>query len=411
MIDNNSGMDSAATLQLQAQMSAMSSPPPRPVPPMAGQQGARPAVNGAPPPPPAMRPNIPPSMQQGGMGQSAGHQMPGMGQPMSGMPPTPPTQQRPSGQDAMRARMQASRNQQTSAQAMTQGEQYAPQPTVQQAPPPQQQQGSPVANRTIINTTQSPDNQQDSHGEGGGNNNGGKKGFKMNPIMAIGIVIAILLFVFFAYSYASKQAGESGEQDPTTDTNYDPFADPNMEWVVPENQYTYTPEETAALRAAGYTGDEIEAAAAAMTPAGDLIKEAEAARDAYIQQAIAPLYDTASDEYKHFISQTWLALRERHDIETWGTTAMQYSERKNLDYEKIDTYGNQLYVKIYLDDFDHKDWFYCLVTPDEWKKLNDAGNIIVNYTYTTQYIGDDPLTSYEDMENYYIIDARIEFIE
>ena len=319
--------------------------------------------------------------------------------------------QRPTAQETMKARMQASRqqqNQQPQQTVMSQGEQYTPtQYANMQQPAQQSQRSEPIdqtapnngggvqANQTIINTTQTEDD----------GNSG--KGFKMNPVMAIGIAVVVLLLVFFGYSYVVKHG--SGEED-TQPSDYDPFNDPNIEWIEPEQNYSYTIDEIQQLRAAGYTGDEIESYAALQTPYKDLIHQAEAARDAYIQQAIAPLYDTASDEYKHFIAQTWLTLPERTDTAEWQSIAMNYSERRNLDYEKIDVYGNQLFIKIYLDDNVHEDWFFCSVTPEEWNRLSDFGNIIVNYTYCTRYVGDDPWLAVEDTENIFIISASIEFV-
>lgn len=311
-------------------------------------------------------------------------------------------------QEAMMARMEASRNKAASTQSvMQQGEQYNP---VNQT---SAQPSSPVANQTIINTTQgaggntNPPAGKDSGDSG---DSSVSKGFKMNPVMAIAMVIAVLLVAFFGYSSISKHKTDADGEE-TSEPSLDPFEDPDLEWIIPGSQWEYTPEQIAQLRAAGYTGTEIEQYAQTMTPYTDLIKRAEAARDAYIQEAIAPLYDTASDEYKRFISQTWLSLEKRVDIYEWKTTAMNYSRRENLDYEKVDVYGNQLFIKIYLDDFDHSDWFYCLVTPDEWNKLKNAGNIIVNYTYSTRIVGDDPMNFYEDTDNFYIISSSIEFVE
>ena len=322
--------------------------------------------------------------------------------PPQAQPTQPMQQQRPmTAQEAMRARMQAGRNQQaqpTQQTVMTQGEQYSP---AQQPAPIDQTQApngqSVAANNTIINTTQTEDD------------GGSSKGFKMNPVMAIGIAIVVLLLIFFGYSYLSKNTPDNPDESEQQ-SNYDPFEDPNIEWVIPDQSLDYTMTEIQQLRAAGYTGDEIESYAAQHVPYADLIKEAEAARDAYIQQAIAPLYDTASDEYKRFVSQTWLTLPKRTDADEWKNIAMNYAERRNLDYEKIDVYGNQLFIKIYLDDNLHEDWFFCQVTPEEWNRLGPAGNIIVNYTYCRRLVGDDMWTAVEDMEHIFIISASIEFV-
>lgn len=353
-----------------------------------------------------------------------------------GMPTQQPQQQAQpmSGQQAMLARMQAQRNQaqvQPTQNVMQQGMNYqpTPQPVDQQSVNPQQ---GTVSNQTIINSTnRSGVRGQMQHGTGndlvnngaGGTDNGttnndsnGKSSggkFKLNPIMAVGIVIAVLLIGFFIFSSTQKPNTGDGE-DPSNPDDYvysDPLQDPNLEWITPDSQWSYSADQIAALRAAGYTGDEIESYASSQTPYDDLIRQADAARKAYIQESIAPLLDTASPEYKAMISQTWLALRERTDCDNWNSTAMMYTERKNLDYEKIDVYGNQLFIKVYTSDSNHDDWFYVLVTPEEYKRLNDTGNIIVNYTYATQLVSESEYMSYEDTTSYYIIDASIEFVE
>ncbi len=314
-------------------------------------------------------------------------------------------------QEQMRARMRAGNGAHT-ASTMTQGEQYnpvsqaapaqaptpTPTPTPVHTPTPTPTQ-SPIANQTIINTTQT---EQDEPKKG--------FGFKMSPIIAIAIAIAVLLAGFLGYSYYVKHKGDPKPADAEqTETEWvDPFADGSTQWIEPDTQWNYTAEQIQQLRAAGYTGDEIEQYASTQTPYLDLIKQAEAARDAYIQEAIAPLYDTASDEYKHYISQTWLSLRERNDVDGWIPCMTYLEQRKNLDYEKIEVHGNQLFLKVYLDDFAHDDWFYVLVTPEQWNSLNDAGNVLVTYEYATRYDGEDAFTAVEDKNNIYIINAYID---
>lgn len=350
-----------------------------------------------------------PNMGQPGMPMSQQvNPMQGAGSPNMGQPGTTAPQQRPSAQEAMKARMRASGTQAaTPPVLMEQGENYNP-VNQGQAQQPQQKSSSVVANQTIINTTQKDGVPQDDLS----GDNGGSKGFKMNPKMAIALVVIGVVVIFFVFSFLGKKpVTEDDNQGQDSSEVYDPFNDPNIEWEIPSTSDFYTLEEKQQLRAAGYTGDEIESYAAAQTPSKDLLRQAEAERDAYIQSAIAPLYDTASDEYKHFISQTWLTLPKREDFPDWKNICMNYSKRENLDYEKIDVYGNQLFIKIYLDDNKHENWFFCSVTPEQWNRLNDSGNIIVNYVYTTRYVGDDILTAVEDTENICIISSSIEFIE
>ena len=239
----------------------------------------------------------------------------------------------------------------------------------------------------MINTTQ----------EGGGFKPGKK-------LIFIGVGILLI------FGIAAIVILGSGKRDKTDDTVTDESLE-DLEWLDPVNQETflYTPEEITNLRAAGYTGDEIESYQSQQTPAEDLIKQAEAERDAWVQEAIAPLYDTASDEYKHYVSQTWLTLPQRTDMADWTMIGAEYAVDQNLDYEKIDVYGNQMFIKVYLDDNAHESWFFLNVSPTEWNQLNDAGNIQVHYTYVTHLVGDDYMTATEDFDDIYITSATLQF--
>lgn len=303
-----------------------------------------------------------------------------------------PQQGRVSQQQALRERMMASRGQQVGQQVhLEQTDTYQPNQSTQ-ATPQYGAQGTPAQQQqqtTIINTTQES-----------------KKSVLGNKLIFIVIGIVIVA-VILGMTLLKGKGTESDNQDEFVPDTED------LVWLDPidQNTFIYSPDEITQLREAGYTGNEIEDYQSAGTPADVLIKEAKAARDAWVQEAIAPLYDTASDEYKHYVSQTWLTLPERDDAEEWTELAGYYTERKNLDYEKVDVYGKQLFIKVYLDDNTHNDWFFLCVNPEEWNKLNDKGNVIVNYTYCTRYIQEDEFSYVEDTSSIYITEAYLEIIE
>lgn len=309
------------------------------------------------------------------------------------------TQQKPSAQAAMRERMMRNNGvQQTNSTVMQQGVGYNP------------VGGTASAGQSMQQNQQAQQMQHGAQSDGMQPiaESGGEiatTGIKLSKGMVLGIAggaIVLLLVCVFLFS------GSKSKEEDETDV-YDPMTDESLEWITPEEQFAYDSVEIENLRNAGYTGSEIEESERQQIPARDLIKQAEAERDAWIQQAIAPLYDTASDDYKNFISQTWLTLPQRKDLDEWTQLGSYYTDRKNLDFEKIDVYGSQLFVKIYLDDNEHKNWFFLSVTPEEWNKLGDRGNIMVNYTYCTHLVGDDYWSSEEDMDNIFITDATIEF--
>lgn len=326
-------------------------------------------------------------------------------------PPAPqptPVQQtsQPTGQQAMRARMMAARGQQTQQTGqqvvLQQTESYQPtgQQPVQQAQP-NGQQPQPTGQQTTQQTQQAQQTQPQQTTMINTTQEGG--GFK--PGKKLIFVIVGILLVFGIAAVVILGSGKKEETDmPDESLN-------ELEWLDPVNQETflYSPEEITNLRAAGYTGDEIESYQSQQTPAEDLIKQAEAERDAWVQEAIAPLYDTASDEYKHYVSQTWLTLPQRTDMADWTMIGAEYAVDQNLDYEKIDVYGNQMFIKVYLDDNAHESWFFLNVSPTEWNQLNDAGNIQVHYTYVTHLVGDDYMTATEDFDDIYITSATLQF--
>lgn len=324
-------------------------------------------------------------------------------EPVSPTPMPAPTPVAPSGNatSSMRERMRQSSQQSQSTQqvVLEQGENYNPQGAA-----PVEQPKAQTASSTIINTTnngQVPNIQTDTGDD--------SPKFKLSKGMVL--AIAAMVVIALVFILVMLKGSDEGEKEPEVPTYEDPFDDPNLEWLTPDSSIFYTDAEKSALRAAGYTGDEIDAFASQGLSASDKILQAQAERDAWIQEAIAPLYDTASDEYKAFISQTWLTLPERSDMNDWTQVATYYTERKNLDYEKVTVYGNQLFIKVYLDDAAHKDWFFLNVTPTEWLQLNDSGNVIVNYTYCTHFVGEDIMTAYEDTDNIYITSATLEIIQ
>lgn len=325
-------------------------------------------------------------------------------QPQVPVTPQPQPQvelaQQPSATDAMRARMMASRGgAPTQSTTLNQGDSYNPnggQPVQTPSVTP-----APGATTTIINTTQVPQ---------AGDSNGGneKKKMPMSPKIAIIVFLVVAVAGVLLLVLSKKPAGE---EDPgVVDT---PPVEDDLVWIDPvvNAGSWYSADDIARLRQVGYTGDEIEVFAQNGEDVNAKIEEAEAIRDAWIQEAVAPLYDATSQEYKDFINQTWLTLPERKDMYDWTQVAGYYAEKKNLDYEKVTVYGQQLFIKIYLDDDAHSDWFFLNVTPEEWTKLKDHGNVICTYTYCTRYITTVDGFINEDYNNIYITDATLEIIE
>ena len=323
--------------------------------------------------------------------------------------PGVPTPQLTSGNTpiARRSRMQELQaqaqagNQTGTPTVRTQGDAYTP-VNVGSTPNPQPTptvNGTPTQNgTTIINTTASS------------NSGGGLSGiFSNKPVMIIGVALLGLLAVLGMWSL-----GLFGEQTPPEDEQDPNQLDTELEWIDPSiPQFQYTFDEIEELRAAGYTGTEIEDAQLNQVPSADLIAQAKEQQQKWYEENILPMYDTTSEQFDEYVSDTWLSLEERTDADSWTQIAGYYVERKNLDYETIPVHGNQLFIKIFLDDSAHEDYFFLNVTPEEWVKLNEDGNVIVEYTYVTKLIPDPafPDSFIEDTESTFIVSATLDIIE
>ena len=286
----------------------------------------------------------------------------------------------------------------------------SPAPTPTQAPTPvRMSQGADYnpngSSTTSTSTTGSNNNQQPvDETADTQDTNTPKVSFK---VIAIGGALALVLIILIVIL--------SGLQRSTNPSDVLQEPSPSPDLIVPEDVTipvsNYTDEEVAQLRECGYSTSEMEDYFSLGIPAIDLINDAEAQRQAWIDEAIAPLYDTASDEYKENMSSTWIGLPARSDMEDWSMEGGYYEVTSNSDYEKVDVHGDQLFIKIYTDDENHESYFFHLCTPDEWLALKDRGNVIVTYQYVTCCEGSDELGWYEDETRMFITDTSIQIIK
>ena len=305
-------------------------------------------------------------------------QLQNRGAGVGGVETPPPVQQTQpqhtpmkSRQQEMREQMNANRNiTQGSPTVMTQGENYNPTNT------------SPLGTSTVINTTKKdtvtqPAKKEKSDDAGGGLLNGKSK------MIFIGIGIVIIVIIFIG-SFFKRGGTPAVEPTPTIE----PTPTEALEWIIPEPEtWHYQPVDAARLRAAGYTSYEIEQHELTQTNVDYLIKQAEEARQAWLDETMKPLYDGRSEEFKKLENETWLG-QEVMDEAVWKSAGILYTNRKNLDYEKIEPRGHQLWLKIYLNK-EGTDWFYHLCNAEDWSKLDDAGNVVVSYTYNKSYDVED----------------------
>jgi hypothetical protein len=199
-------------------------------------------------------------------------------------------------------------------------------------------------------------------------------------------------------------SGKAAEPTPTIEPT--PTEEPDY---IIEEVNKYNDYEVKQLRAAGFTGDEIEAAGAMYVPVEDMLQQAELERQEWLNSAIKPLMDTASPEYKENLKQSWLGLEKYDNISDFQNTGSIYEVRRNLDFEKVDVYGNQLFIKIYLDAEGEK-YFFHQLNPSDYFRLENSGNIIVTYQYVCPLVQTGFGYS-EDTSRFFIISSSVEIID
>ncbi len=189
-------------------------------------------------------------------------------------------------------------------------------------------------------------------------------------------IAAVLGFVLLILLLKPKGSKTSGEVTPTPglEDAYDVTQDSTV-----LGKFQYTVEELAELRVNGYTVDEVETYEALEIPAGSLITDAELKRKELYEREIAPYLDAASDEYKELAADTWVGQTEfqlNDDVAAYRF----HTEVWNVDYKKLPSRGNQLFLKLTLED---GRVLFMAVTPEQYLGLSESGNIVVQVRYTT----------------------------
>ena len=216
---------------------------------------------------------------------------------------------------------------------------------------------------------------------------------KMTPLMLT--IVAIVAVVVVAAILVAWQKFADGKMMNNTDIGWvDPAPNQNPDDFLSQfdTVFTYTAEEKASLRAWGYTGDEIETAQFAETPAQELIDASKQAQE----EARAALSNPESPEYLALLNQTWLG--EAVSAEpNFIVNETQYSTETvtlNADFEKVPTHGSNLFLKVKLEDGSHH-WMEC--SPFRWGDLPQLGNIVVSYDRIT-FDGQVYITNMREIE-------------
>ena len=167
----------------------------------------------------------------------------------------------------------------------------------------------------------------------------------------------------------------SNSESPTT-------SKPNIDIVNP----TFTDDQIRELRSAGYTGYEIDKAMTRGAKAEDLLSDAKIDKTKYLQglykELLEETKDGASQKYLDLVNNTWLTGTEK-PVTIQSGDYSSIKKKCNARYEKIPARGAQLWIKLTFEADEvnpaNPDPIFYNLRPDQYAKLKDKGNILVDY--------------------------------
>lgn len=210
------------------------------------------------------------------------------------------------------------------------------------------------------------------------------------------VVILVLVIALIVFLAGNKSAVANAEESKAISESMDalptPAEDVTMAEAVgstdlpvpmdvdPQNtgNISYNDKTVAALRKWGYTLNEMEIASRDGLSADTLVEAAKEARKQATWETMQSLMDSTSEDYQHLCATTWLGLPPI-DVSGFNTETIYLADQYtvNVDFEKIESRGTQLWLKCYLKD---GNVVFLQVTPQRYNQLPDSGNIVISYS-------------------------------
>lgn len=183
-------------------------------------------------------------------------------------------------------------------------------------------------------------------------------------LLIIGGAIFLVMLVFVLFPRGNKESAEPKQVEAE---------EPIIE------VFKLNSMEVADLRAAGYIADEIEKITS-HEEAESLITSAEKSRQDYLNSQYEKFMNSASEEYKQLLNNTWLGGK---DVEVHSENPSAYETKickENVDYVKLPARGQQLYIKLTLED---GTTLFNIIHPSRYEQLREEGNMVIEYEKIT----------------------------
>lgn len=162
----------------------------------------------------------------------------------------------------------------------------------------------------------------------------------------------------------------SNNDTPTSDTSSDDSSSVDEDIKV-------------TLKKLGYTGDEIQAAVDNGLDLNALVEEGKKLQDEAAKEALKRMSDSASKEFKEIVNNSIYCMPKGTFTESpYGdvnSVNLSDSYIVNADYDKLPTYGMQLFLKCKIAN---NTYLFVPVTPQRWETLPESGNIVLQIDYT-----------------------------
>lgn len=222
-----------------------------------------------------------------------------------------------------------------------------------------------------------------------------------NIIIIAGAALGVLVIIILAAVYFKTQKGKVADTDDYGDVSEfmvdenSPLyqaamdaeqnanrgnGDANNQGSGESYSISYSDDEVARLREAGYTGPEIEEFASQGLRVDAKVAEAKAEQRRFYEENLADYLDGKSEKYKELETYTWLGQDElvydANDISNWKNKETV----KNCDYVKVPARGFQTFLRVEINDGLYA---FMLVRPERYQELPQTGNIVVYMKYYT----------------------------
>lgn len=214
---------------------------------------------------------------------------------------------------------------------------------------------------------------------------------KIKLLIGLGAVVLVAVVFLFTAANKKKEKSDMVADDMSEEIAWEQFVAAQEgsgvsiedDTVKSNEPISFSNETVLSLRKYGYTGDEIEYAMANGINYEYMIEEAKALIESTNEEVIRELNDSSSEAYKKLLKMTWLGGKKIKIKDLSSDPDARYSLDTyvvNGDYVKCEPRGNQLFIRITLDD---NSYAFMTVEPTRWVSMKDEGNIVVQYDLYT----------------------------